>query len=287
MTTTVETPKRKFSLSSLQVDRKFLIVAAFLLLSIVAVVFATQDLFETNIDDWTVTQGRFEGKEGSMYATMQSFNWAYHKSDVAYGTWEWQFRCGVKGSASVIFIGLEQDPDAFSHATNGYKIEFDITKPLSLKRIDGLANEVQLGSANVEIDSGSTYKIGVRRFTNNTFRVFFNDAFVITAIDDTYTESEVFELDWVFPHTLNWVDVNGATTNLSWSDYFVGMPQSSSANIFTQIALYTPFVALGLVILFYAFRLLLSDGKGKRTNKGLSSSADTLLWISHLGHNAL
>ena len=256
--------KKKFSLSSLQVDRKFLVVAAFLLLSIVAVVFATQDLFETSIDDWTVTQGRFEGKDGSMYATMQSFNWAYHESEVAYGTWEWQFKYGIQGSASVIFIGLEQDPDTFSHATNGYKIEFDITKSLSLKRIDGLANEAPIGSANVEIESGSIYKISVNRFTNNTFRVFLNDAFIITAVDDTYTESEVFELDWVFPHTLNWVDVKGEIAKSSWSDYFVGMPQSSSANIFTQIALYAPFVALGLVILFYAFRLLLSDGSWTR-----------------------
>ncbi|MHA1154541.1 MAG: DUF4129 domain-containing protein [Candidatus Heimdallarchaeota archaeon] len=252
--------KRKFSLSSLQVDRKFLIIALFLMISIVAVVFATRDLFETDIDDWTVTQGRFEGRDGTMIGTLPAHNWAYHDSKVAYGEWQWQFRYGTQGSASVIFIGSEQDPDAYSHSTNGYKIEFDITKHVSLKRIDGLYNEIVLGSTYVTIETGDIYTIKVTRFINNTFQVSINDQHKFTTNDATYTTSEVFELDWVFSHTLNWVEVTDELTDNSWSDYFVGMPQSSSTNIFTQIALFAPFIALALVILFYAFRLLLSEG---------------------------
>lgn len=256
--------KSKFSLSSLQVDRKFLIIALFLMLSIVTVVFATRNLFETDISDWTVTQGGFEGQDGVMIGTLPSYNWAYHDSKVAYGEWQWQFRYGTKGSASVIFIGSEQDSDVHSHSTRGYKIDFEINKYVSLKRIDGLATEIELNSTYVPIETGEVYTIKVLRFINNTFQVSINEQYKFSINDATYTTSEVFELDWVFSHTLNWVDVNDEVNDNSWSDYFDGMPQASSTNIFTQIALYTPFIALAAVILFYVFRLLLTEGSWTR-----------------------
>ncbi len=256
--------KSKFSLSSLQIDRKFLIIALFLMISIVTVVFATRNLFETDISDWTVTQGRFEGKDGVMIGTLPSHNWAYHDSEVAYGEWQWQFRYGTKGSASVIFIGSEQEQSVFSHSTQGYKIDFEITKQVSLKRIDGLYNEKVLGSTHVPIETGNVYTIRVRRFTNSTFHVIINEQYEFSTNDATYTTSEVFELDWVFSQTLIWVDVNDEVNDNSWSDYFVGLPQARSTNIFTQIALYTPFIALASVILFYVFRLLITEGSWTR-----------------------
>lgn len=257
-------PKKKISLSSLQIDRKFLIIALFLMLSIVTVVFATRDLFDTDISNWTVTQGRFEGRDGTMFGTHPGFNWAYYDSEVAYGEWQWQFKYGTKGSASVIFIGSEQDPNAFSHSTKGYKIEFEIAKEVSLKRIDGLNNEIALASTYVPIETSQIYTIKVNRFTNNTFHVSINEQFTFSTNDATYTTSEVFELDWVYSQTLNWVEVKNELNDTSWSDHFFGMPQASSTNIFTQIALYTPFIALALVILFYVFRLLLSEGSWTR-----------------------
>ncbi len=256
--------KTRFSLSSLQIDRKFLIIALFLMISIVTVVFATRGLFETDIGDWEVTQGRFEGKDGSMIGLLPSHNWAYHESEVAYGEWQWQFRYGTQGSASVIFIGSEQEESAYSHSTQGYKIDFEITKDVSLKRIDGLFTEITLGSTYVPIETGDVYTIRVLRFTNNTFHVSINEQYTFSTNDATYTTSEVFELDWVFSHTLNWVNVNDEVNDNGWSDYFVGLPQASSANIFTQIALYIPFIALASVILFYVFRLLLTEGNWTR-----------------------
>ncbi|MFW9921706.1 MAG: hypothetical protein ACFFDW_00260, partial [Candidatus Thorarchaeota archaeon] len=259
-----EKPSKKFSLKALQVDRKFLIISSVLLLSLVTVVFATKDLFETNIDDWTITQGSFKGEESSLISTSYEFNWAYHKSNVAYGEWIWSYRTFLSGSASVIFIGLNQDEDYFSHCTAGYKVEIDSTKDVSLKRIDGLLVETELASKYYVFEFQETYAVRVQRNTENNFTVYINGDVMFSVVDDTYTTSEVFELDWYNRHTLFYVTVTDSYGSNSWSEYFIGMPMSNSQNIFTKIALYIPFIALALVVLFYIFRLLLSEGSWTR-----------------------
>ncbi|MHA1532086.1 MAG: hypothetical protein ACTSR6_08820, partial [Candidatus Heimdallarchaeota archaeon] len=91
--------KKKFSLSRLKVDRKFLFITIFLVLSVVALAFSTKYLFDSNIEGWTVTQGLFEGEKGSLHARTPNDNWAFHESFVAYGEWEWKLQYYGSGSA--------------------------------------------------------------------------------------------------------------------------------------------------------------------------------------------
>ena len=71
-------------------------------------------------------------------------------------------------------------------------------------------------------------------------------------------------MHWDNVHQLDWVQVTDYVGSNSWSDYFTGLPRSDSNNIFTRIALYMPFATLGLVLLFYLFRLVFSEGSWTR-----------------------
>ncbi|HUU79552.1 MAG TPA: DUF4129 domain-containing protein [candidate division Zixibacteria bacterium] len=256
--------RKKFSLKNLQLDRRFMIVSIIMVISIVTIAFSTKNLFETNLRNWTINRGAFEGTNGALTGATININWAYHESTTAYGVWEWSFRYYGHGSASVIFIGLNQDPNLYSHSMNGYKLELEVQKPLSLQRIDGESITV-LNSIYHPLDAQSTYRIKVIRSLENNFTIFVNDEYKFSAIDDTYTTSEAFELDWVNKQTLNWVLVTDSEEGgESWFDYFTGMPTANSTNFFTKVALYAPFVALGLVVLFYVFRLLLTEGSWTR-----------------------
>ena len=255
--------ERKFSLGRLQIDRRFLVIAIILLISIISISFSTQKLFGTDISDWSITRGAFEGDNGNLKGASLNVNWAYHESETAYGVWDWYFRYYGHGSASVIFIGLNQDTDFYSHCLNGYKLEIEVQKPFALQRLDD-GQETTLVSAYFIFEAQTTYRIRVIRNEENNFTVSINGNHQFSVVDSTYNTSEVFELDWVHKQSLESVSVTDYVGEADWTDYFSDMPTAESTNVFTKIALYAPFVALGLVILFYVIQLLLTEGSWTR-----------------------
>jgi hypothetical protein len=257
--------KRKFSLSRLKVDRKFIFITAFLVLSVVALAFSTRYLFDSDIENWTVTQGLFEGEKGSLHARTPYNNWAYHESKVAYGEWNWRVRYYGSGSASITFVGLNKNTTNNEKTPQGYKLIFEIGRNLALKRLDNSSTEVTLNSTYFVPEARALYEVKIIRTQNNqSFRVFINDVFVLNATDGTYTTSEVLELSWSNIQELDWIKATDAFGENSWSDFFTGLPSADSDNLLTKIALYVPFVTLGLVILLYVFRLLFSEGSWTR-----------------------
>lgn len=258
--------KKKFSLSRLKVDRKFVFITVFLVLSVVALSFSTKFLFDSNIEEWTVTQGLFEGEKGSLYARTPNDNWAYHESSVAYGEWEWKLQYYGSGSASITFIGLNKNYTNKAKTPQGYKLIFQIGERLAINRLDSSSSEVELNSTYFVPIASAVYDVKIIRTLNNqTFRVYVNDALMLNATDSTYTTSEVLELSWSNIQELDWIKVTDSIGENSWSDFFTGLPSADSDNIFTKIALYVPFIALGLVILLYVLRLLFSDSSWTRS----------------------
>jgi len=257
--------RKKFSLSRLKIDRKFIAIIIFLVLSVVALAFSTRYLFDSNIEEWNVTQGLFEGERGSLHARTPNDNWAYHESKVAYGEWNWRVRYYGSGSASITFIGLNKNTTNNDKTPQGYKLIFQLGQNLALKRLDNSATEVTLNSTYFAPEARSLYEVKIIRTQNNqSFSVFINNVYVLNATDSTYTTSEVLELSWSNIQELDWIKVTDAFGENSWSDFFTGLPSADSDNIFTRIALYVPFVTLGLVILLYVFRLLFSEGSWTR-----------------------
>ena len=254
--------KRRFSFSKLKVDRKFLSITALLVLSVVALAFSTRYLFDSNIEDWVVTQGVFEGEKGSLHAKTSFDNWAYHESFAAYGEWNWDLRYYGSGSASITFIGLNKDPETNERTPQGYKLAFEIGQNLTLRRLNSLYSETIIGSRYFTPVAGANYEVRITRDMNNTFEVFVNDVSMINATDDTYTTSEVLELVWSNIQELNWIITTDTVGENSWSDYFTGLPSAKSNNLSTRIALYIPFVALGLIIVLFVGRVFFAQGKG-------------------------
>ena len=253
--------RKKFSFGKFTThNKKFLVLMIFFLLSVMTIVFTTKDLFDTSADDWIITQGSFEGVQGSFKAKTSTLNWAHHASEVAYGEWFWSYRYFGSGSASVIFIGSDHNTNDYFHSTIGYKLEMEIQKPLSLIRLDGLGIETVLTSTFYLFQAQQTYNIKIIRSLDNNFTISINDEFKLSAVDDTYSASDVFELDWFNRHTLTKVIVTDHYNLASWEESFTGLPTASSTNIYTQIALYLPFIALSLVVIFYIFRLLFTEG---------------------------
>ncbi|MBK5113454.1 MAG: DUF4129 domain-containing protein [Candidatus Heimdallarchaeota archaeon] len=257
--------KKKFSLSKLKVDRKFIFITIFLVLSVVALAFSTRYLFDSAIEDWTVTQGLFVGEKGSLHARTPYYNWAYHESNVAYGEWNWKLQYYGSGSASITFIGLNKNTTNNDKTPQGYKLIFQLGQNLAIKRLDSSSSEVELNSTSFAPVARSLYEVKIIRTQNNqTFRVFVNGVLMLNATDSTYTTSEVLELSWSNTQELDWIQVIDAIGANSWSDFFTGLPSADSDNVFTKIALYVPFVTLGLVILLYVFRLLFAEGSWTR-----------------------
>ncbi len=258
--------KKKFSLSRLKVDRKFVFITVFLVLSVVALAFSTKYLFDSNIEGWTVTQGLFEGEKGSLHARTPNDNWAYHESSVAYGEWEWKLQYYGSGSASITFIGLNKNYTNNAKTPQGYKLIFQVGQRLAINRLDSSSSEVELNSTYFVPAARTFYAVKIIRTPNNqTFRVYVNGALMLNATDSTYTTSEVLELSWSNIQELDWIKVTDAVGENSWGDFFTGLPSAESDNIFTRIALYVPFVTLGLVILLYVLRLLFSQGSWTRS----------------------
>ncbi|MHA1122036.1 MAG: DUF4129 domain-containing protein [Candidatus Heimdallarchaeota archaeon] len=258
--------KKKFSLSRLKVDRKFLFITIFLVLSVVALAFSTKYLFDSNIEGWTVTQGLFEGEKGSLHARTPNDNWAFHESFVAYGEWEWKLQYYGSGSASITFIGLNKNYTNNAKTPQGYKLIFQIGQRLAINRLDSSSSEVELNSTHFVPVARAVYNVKIIRTPNNqTFRVYVNDALMLNATDSTYTTSEVLELSWSNIQELDWIKVTDSIEENSWGDFFTGLPSADSDNVFTKIALYIPFITLGLVILLYILRLLFSDGSWTRS----------------------
>ena len=255
--------EKKFSLGRLQIDRRFLVIAIILLISIISISFSTQKLFGTDTSDWVITRGAFEGENGNLKGSSIDINWAYHESEAAYGVWDWYFRYYGHGSASVIFIGLDQDSDFYSHCLDGYKLEIEVQKPFALQRLDD-GQVTTLASAYFIFEAKTTYRIRVIRNEDNNFTVSINGDNKFSVIDDTYDTSEVFQLDWVHKQSLESVIVTDYVGDADWSEFFSEMPTAESTNIFTKIALYAPFAALGLVVLFYVIQLLLTEGSWTR-----------------------
>jgi len=257
--------KKKFSLSRLKVDRKFIFITVFLVLSVVALAFSTKYLFDSNIDEWTVTQGLFEGEKGSLHARTPNDNWAYHESLVAYGEWDWNLRYYGSGSASITFIGLNKNYTNNEKTPQGYKLIFQVGQQLSINRLDSSSSEVVLNSTYFVPEARTLYAVKIIRTSNNqTFRVYVNGALMLNATDSTYTTSEVLELSWSNIQELDWIKTTDAIGDNSWSDFFTGLPSADSDNIFTKIALYVPFITLGLILLLYVFRLFFSEGSWTR-----------------------
>ncbi len=258
--------KKKFSLSRLKVDRKFVFIIIFLVLSVVALAFSTKYLFDSNIEGWTVTQGLFEGEKGRLHARTPNDNWAYHESLIAYGEWEWKLQYYGSGSASITFIGLNKNYTNNAKTPQGYKLIFQIGQRLALNRLDSSSSEVELNSTYFAPVARAVYDVKIIRTSNNqTFRVYVNEALMLNATDSTYTTSEVLELSWSNIQELDWIKVTDAFEENSWGDFFTGLPSADSDNVFTKIALYVPFITLGLVILLYVLRLLFSQGSWTRS----------------------
>ncbi|HUT79910.1 MAG TPA: DUF4129 domain-containing protein [Candidatus Bathyarchaeia archaeon] len=250
--------------SKFKFDKRFIAISIFLILSIVSFSFASKYLFGSEMTNWTIPLGRFEGTGGSMVAKNPENNIASHLSNVSYGFWAWEVRYYGSGSASVIFIGLNQNFYSYNLCSEGYKLQFEIGKPLALFRLDGYGISTELNSTYFVPEAGERYRVSIRRNDNNVFSVSINDVLKFRAIDDTYTDSDYFQLDWYNVQTLFYVEVRDYVGENDWADYFSGLPAAASNNIFTKISLFLPYSALLLIILFYVFRLLFSEGSWTR-----------------------
>ncbi|NHJ31293.1 MAG: DUF4129 domain-containing protein [Asgard group archaeon] len=255
--------RRKLTLSRLKIDRKFIFITMFLVLSVVALSFSTRYLFDSNIEEWTVTQGLFEGEKGSLHARTPNLNWAFHESFVAYGEWNWKLRYYGSGSASITFIGLNKNLSTNEKTPQGYKLVFQTGQALSLKRLDSSSSEVVLNSTYFAPEPRASYEVKIiRTANNNSFRIFINDVLMLNATDSTYTTSEVLELAWSNIQELDWIKATDGVGENSWSDFFTGLPSADSNSIITKIALYVPYIALGIIIILYIGRIFFAQGKG-------------------------
>ncbi|NHJ86507.1 MAG: DUF4129 domain-containing protein [Asgard group archaeon] len=250
--------------SKLNFDKRFIAVAVFLVISIISFSFASRYLFEVNIEGWTIPLGYFELEDRSIGAKHFENNIAIHQSNVSYGLWEWEVRYYGAGSASVIFAGLHPIYSSYNLCSEGYKLQFEIGKPLALFGLDGLGLKTELNSTYFVPEANERYQIRIIRNTDNIFYIYINGQLKITAFDSTFIVSNYFQLAWFNVQTLYWVDVNDYVGENSWSDHFTGLPSSSSNNIFTKISLYLPYAAILLVLIFYIFRLLFSEGNWTR-----------------------
>lgn len=252
--------KMKFSQSKLKFDKKFILIAVFLIISVMAISFSTYSLFENDIEGWNKTYGTYVGESGSLLSKSPEWNWLFHESKVAYGQWEMNIRIGYTGSASVIFIGLDQNNNYYNYCESGYKLVFEIGHDLAINKVSGFQVETRINSTTIQPVKHTNYQISITR-TTELFTVTLDGEVVLTAVDNSITTSEVLQLDWYNQHELGYMKVTDSVTeDNSWSDFFTGLPSATSDSVFTKIALYIPFVTLGLVILFYVFRLLFSDG---------------------------
>ncbi|MHA1243358.1 MAG: hypothetical protein ACTSP7_02180, partial [Candidatus Heimdallarchaeota archaeon] len=187
-------------------------------------------------------------------------NWLFHESNVAYGRWEWNVRPASTSAASIIFIGNDQNTNYYNYCQSGYKLVFDTSNNLAINKVSGFQSETEINSTSISPVRGTNYHIEITR-TTELFTVQMNGELVLTAVDNDITTSEVVQLDWFGQNELEFIKVTDTVNDdNSWSDYFTGMPNATSDNVFTKIALYIPFVTLGLVVLFYIFRLLFADG---------------------------
>lgn len=252
--------KRRFLL--FKDNPKFVVIALVFVLSIISISFAAQYVFDNSLHGWEVSIGSFEQSDGLLKGGTPQNNFAYHNSSVAYGSWEWSLLYYGAGSASIIFIGLA--PESTYHiATQGYKLHFEVGKPLELLRIDALNESIAIGSKHFTpkpIEEGSEYKITIRRFENNTFVIYIDDVFQFKAEDDTYTTSEVLELDWYRQQQLAWIIVTDSIGTNSWSDSFSNIPSALGGNFFTKVSLYLPFVSIASVVLYFFLRAFLGKG---------------------------
>ncbi|MHA1124209.1 MAG: DUF4129 domain-containing protein [Candidatus Heimdallarchaeota archaeon] len=252
--------KIRFSQSKLKFDKKFVFIAVFLIISVMAISFSTYNLFKTEIVGWEQTYGTFVGESGYLISKSPDWNWMFHESKVAYGRWEWNVKTTTAGAASIIFIGNDQNADYYEYCQRGYKLVFDTSENLAITKVTGFQSETIINSTSISPVSGTNYHIIITR-TTELFTVQMNGEEVLTAEDNSITTSEVLQLDWFSQNELEYIKViDSVTEENSWSDYFTGLPNATSDNVFTKIALYIPFVTLGLVILFYIFRLLFADG---------------------------
>jgi hypothetical protein len=237
----------------------------FLVISIVSIAYSTRYLFKSDISDWTVVQGAFKAEDHSMKSHGYELNWAFHNSSVAYGTWQWTMRTLGGGSASIVFIGSNLDSDYFYYPTEGYKLEFRAGQKLELKRLTSSTTEETIGTSEFYPETEVNYQIKIdRHLSNSTFFVSVNNQLILNATDDTYNTSEVFFLDWINIHTLNWVVTTDSEANNGWHDFFSGFPSAYSTNFFTKVSLYLPFFTLALVLIYYLFRLFFSQGNWSR-----------------------
>ncbi|MEA2069849.1 MAG: DUF4129 domain-containing protein [Asgard group archaeon] len=243
----------------LERNKRFLFIGIFLILSVVSVAFTTKRIFESDLTNWTITQGSYEAKNGELIARSPNQNWIYHNSSVAYGKWEWRFQYYGAYSASIIFIGIDPSPDYYSLASKGYKLSIIQGENLTLNKLTALNAAEELGSNFITLESNTWYTVKINRFTNNTFFVYVNNELLIKANDSDFITSEIFQLYWEQQQILDWVTVRDDQNEAaSWEDYFDGLPNAGSDNIFTQISLFVPFISLTLVVLLYVFRLLFS-----------------------------
>jgi large-conductance mechanosensitive channel len=252
------TKKRKKFLK-VEFSRRNLVVAIFLIISVVTVAFSTRALFQTDISNWTIVQGIFDGEDHSLEAKHYQLNWAYHSSLVAYGEWEWNLRYFGSGSASIIFIGSDLDGNYSQHPNNGYMLEFQIGEELALRRLTSSTTSEVINSTYFAPEESTIYRVKIIRFENNTFNVLIDNVLLLQAVDDTYTSSEVLFLDWSNRHALNWIIIDDSQANNGWHDFFSGLPSVQSENVFTKISLYLPFITLGLITVFYIFRLFFAQ----------------------------
>ncbi|NHJ87169.1 MAG: DUF4129 domain-containing protein [Asgard group archaeon] len=245
-------------------DKKFIVIAIFLLISVVTISFSTRYLFDSNIDDWPVVKGFYEVEDSSLYARTPYDNWAYHESKVAYGVWEWTIRYYGAGSGSIVFIGTDVNEEYFHQPLGGYKLIFDIEQRLAINKILSYNVEQTVNSTYFKPEASISYNVKVIRDLNNTFGVYINNELRLVASDDAFNSSEIIQLQWSNRHSLGWIKVTDSEGENSWFDYFSGLPLASSNNVFTKMALYAPYITLAAILVFYIIRLLATNGSWTR-----------------------
>jgi hypothetical protein len=250
--------KRKIALKD-NLDRRYIAMTTFLIISVVAIAFSTRYLFRSDIEGWTVVQGIFDGEDHSMNARGAALNWAYHTSSVVYGEWEWNIVPLSTGSASIIFIASNLNTNYSSHPTEGYKLEFQHFTDLALRKLTSTNTSDVIVSASFSPILEEYYTVKILRFSNNTFHVFVNDELLLEATDDTYTTSEYLFIEWVGIHTLDWIRVHDSVGGRGWHDFFSGYPSIYSDSFLTKISLFLPFTVLTLIGLYYVFRLFFAQ----------------------------
>lgn len=163
-----------------------------------------------NYDGWTICENSRYSSGSAWLATnnylelnQSGFGIISHPSDVAYGSWSFDFRANesqveLQTKAEIVFISSNLD-GARSEDWYGYWVEFRVSSispsknfTLSLRRGDFSGVLVVIDGYYTPVPVAGWHHINVTRDTNGLFKVYHNGDIIMQGEDTTFQTSELF-----------------------------------------------------------------------------------------------